>query len=362
MRVFVGGASGAIGTRLVPQLIERGHEVIGTFRSPGERRACGRSARSRSRSTCSTRARCARPSLEGRARRDRPPGDGAGRCAASRATWTAPSRRPTGCGPRAPTRCWPPRARPACAGSSPRASPATGMRARAARSRPRTTRSTRPRRPGTRETNAAMRHLDQAVTDAGGIALRYGGFYGAANDGLVAPVRKRSSRSSATAAASPRSSTSTTPLRRPCSRSSTTAPAIYNVVDDEPAPVREWLPVLADALGAKPPRHVPRWLARLIAGEAGVDDGHRGPRRLEREGQARARAGRCATRAGARASRPPTRGAGHAREPRASARRQRWHSCWTTMTGVARTTTTAIRPTSGAIRPTPAISPRPEPR
>ena len=42
-----------------------------------------------------------------------------------------------------------------------------------------------------RETNAAMRHLDEAVTDAGGIALRYGGFYGAANDGLVGPVRKR---------------------------------------------------------------------------------------------------------------------------------------------------------------------------
>jgi nucleoside-diphosphate-sugar epimerase len=47
-------------------------------------------------------------------------------------------------------------------------------------------------------------------------------------------------------------------------------PAIYNIVDDEPAPVREWLPVLASALGAKPPRRVPRWLARLIAGEAAV--------------------------------------------------------------------------------------------
>jgi nucleoside-diphosphate-sugar epimerase len=47
-------------------------------------------------------------------------------------------------------------------------------------------------------------------------------------------------------------------------------PAVYNVVDDEPAPVREWLPVLADALAAKPPRHFPIWLARLFAGEAGV--------------------------------------------------------------------------------------------
>ena len=45
-------------------------------------------------------------------------------------------------------------------------------------------------------------------------------------------------------------------------------PGIYNIVDDEPAPVREWLPVLASALDAKPPRHVPRWLGRLAAGEA----------------------------------------------------------------------------------------------
>jgi 2-alkyl-3-oxoalkanoate reductase len=43
---------------------------------------------------------------------------------------------------------------------------------------------------------------------------------------------------------------------------------IYHVVDDEPAPVREWLPALAAALGAKPPLRVPRWLGRLLAGEA----------------------------------------------------------------------------------------------
>ena len=43
---------------------------------------------------------------------------------------------------------------------------------------------------------------------------------------------------------------------------------IYNVVDDDPAPVAEWLPAVAAAIGAKPPRHVPRWIGRLVAGEA----------------------------------------------------------------------------------------------
>ena len=48
------------------------------------------------------------------------------------------------------------------------------------------------------------------------------------------------------------------------------APGVYNVVDDDPAPVSEWLPALAEAVGAKPPRRVPRWLGRLIAGGAAV--------------------------------------------------------------------------------------------
>jgi len=48
------------------------------------------------------------------------------------------------------------------------------------------------------------------------------------------------------------------------------APGIYNIVDDEPAPVSEWLPYLADVLGARPPRRAPAWLARLIVGEAAV--------------------------------------------------------------------------------------------
>jgi nucleoside-diphosphate-sugar epimerase len=118
-------------------------------------------------------------------------------------------------------------------------------------------------------------HLERAVTEAGGIALRYGGFYGPGTgisrspDALLAElVRKRrfpivgsgggftshihiDDAATATVEAIERGE-----------------PGIYNVVDDEPAPLREWLPVLATALGAKPPRHIPRWLGRLAAGEA----------------------------------------------------------------------------------------------
>ena len=118
-----------------------------------------------------------------------------------------------------------------------------------------------------REGVAALAHLEQAVTDFGGIALRYGVFYGAANDGTVKPVRARQfpivgdgggiwswiHLDDAAAAA-------VLALEHD-------GPAIYNVVDDDPAAVRDWLPVLADVLGAKPPRHLPVRLARLLAGE-----------------------------------------------------------------------------------------------
>jgi nucleoside-diphosphate-sugar epimerase len=49
------------------------------------------------------------------------------------------------------------------------------------------------------------------------------------------------------------------------------APGVYNVVDDEPAPISVWLPELAAALGGKPPRHVPAWLGRLFVGEHGMN-------------------------------------------------------------------------------------------
>lgn len=121
-----------------------------------------------------------------------------------------------------------------------------------------------------RETNAAMAHVDQAVTDAGGIALRYGGFYGNADDQVINLVRKRrfpmigkgegwmswihlDDAAAATVLAIEHDGA-----------------GVYNIVDDEPAPSREWLPALANALGAKPPRHIPTGLVRVILGEDAV--------------------------------------------------------------------------------------------
>jgi nucleoside-diphosphate-sugar epimerase len=118
-----------------------------------------------------------------------------------------------------------------------------------------------------RQTFAAMTHLDEAVTAAGGIALRYGGFYGAANDGLVKPVRRRmmpviGDGGGVMSFIHLDDAAAATVLALDCD-----GPAVYNITDDEPAPARDWLPVLAAALGAKPPRHAPVWLGRLMAGE-----------------------------------------------------------------------------------------------
>lgn len=124
--------------------------------------------------------------------------------------------------------------------------------------------------PAMRETLAAIRQLERAVTDAGGLVLRYGGFYGSPDDTQLELVRRRrfpivgdgggiwsfvhlEDAAAATVLALERG-----------------APGLYNIVDDEPARVREWLPALAAAVGAKPPRRVPRWLARLVAGESAV--------------------------------------------------------------------------------------------
>ncbi|HET8656344.1 MAG TPA: NAD(P)-dependent oxidoreductase, partial [Longimicrobiaceae bacterium] len=124
----------------------------------------------------------------------------------------------------------------------------------------------------------AIRYLEAAVAGARemeGIALRYGNFYGpgtslSADGEHTRLVRKRAlpivgsgagvwsflhvdDAASATVAALERG-----------------APGVYNIADDEPAPVAVWLPELARVLGARPPRRIPTWLGRLVVGEVGI--------------------------------------------------------------------------------------------
>jgi nucleoside-diphosphate-sugar epimerase len=121
------------------------------------------------------------------------------------------------------------------------------------------------------EGTKAINHLEDLVVRTGGAVLRYGGFYGpGAWDDQVKLVQKRlvplvgggtgyfswmhvDDGASATVLAVEQK-----------------AKGVFNIVDDEPAPVSEWLPYLAECAGAKPPRRVPAWLARLLAGEMAV--------------------------------------------------------------------------------------------
>ena len=121
-----------------------------------------------------------------------------------------------------------------------------------------------------RRTVAAMRHLDRAVTEGGGIALRYGNFYGDPNDGLVAAVRARKfpivgAGEGVWSHIHLEDAASATVLALEHD-----GPGIYNIVDDEPAATSVWLPELAAIVGARPPQRFPRLLARLVAGEAPV--------------------------------------------------------------------------------------------
>lgn len=129
-----------------------------------------------------------------------------------------------------------------------------------------------------RESMRAIVHLERVVTEASdieGVVLRYGMFYGPGNalsrtSPMAEMIKRRrfpvvgggtgvwsfvhiDDAAAATAIAVERG-----------------APGIYNVVDDEPAQVAEWLPHLADQIGARPPLKVPAWLARPMLGEFGV--------------------------------------------------------------------------------------------
>ncbi|WP_433360537.1 NAD-dependent epimerase/dehydratase family protein [Actinoplanes sp. CA-142083] len=118
---------------------------------------------------------------------------------------------------------------------------------------------------------AAIRHLEEVVVRAGGAVLRYGSFYGpGATDDQVALIRKRQypivgdggGYSSWVHLDDAASATVLAVEQK--------AHGVFNIVDDEPAPAREWLTYLAKCAGAKRPMRIPVWLARPLAGRTAV--------------------------------------------------------------------------------------------
>ncbi|MET7462922.1 NAD(P)-dependent oxidoreductase [Nonomuraea sp. NPDC005501] len=117
----------------------------------------------------------------------------------------------------------------------------------------------------------AIRHLEDVVVKAGGAVLRYGSFYGpGATDDQVELVRRRQypvigdggGYSSWVHLDDAAGATVLAVEQR--------VKGVFNIVDDEPAPARDWLPHLAVCAGAKPPMRIPVWLARLLAGPTAV--------------------------------------------------------------------------------------------
>jgi 2-alkyl-3-oxoalkanoate reductase len=269
MRVFVAGASGALGARLVPQLVQRGHEVIGTTRSPEKvERLVSLGAQP---VVLDVLDRAAVREAVGAASPEAIVHQATALAGASDVKHFDKSFGPTN------------RLRTEATDALLEAARKAGVRRFVAQSfagwpYARTGGPVKTEEdpldpspaPDMRETLAAILHLEAAVAAEGGISLRYGGLYGSPEDAQIELVRKRQfplvgggdgvwsfvhleDAAAATVLAVERGE-----------------PGVYNVVDDEPAPVREWLPALAAAIGAKPPRHIPRWLARLVAGEVAV--------------------------------------------------------------------------------------------
>jgi nucleoside-diphosphate-sugar epimerase len=269
MRVFVVGASGAIGSRLVPQLIERGHDVIGSARS------ADRAERLRRLGAESV----VLDALDARAVREavaaaQPEAivhqatalTGISDLKHFDRTFAQTNRLRT-----EGTDNLLAAAREAGVG---RFVTQSNANHRYAREGGPVKNEDDPLDPkpvaAARESVAAMRYLDKAVTDAGGIALRYGIFYGDPDDGLIHAVRARKFPIVGDGAGvwsfihlDDAAGATVLALEHD-------GPAVYNIVDDEPSPTSEWLPELARIVGAKPPQRFPRLLARLFAGEAPV--------------------------------------------------------------------------------------------
>jgi nucleoside-diphosphate-sugar epimerase len=127
--------------------------------------------------------------------------------------------------------------------------------------------------PELRRTLDAIRYLESTVTTSSeidGIVLRYGAFYGPGTGLLAAPMIDQLRRRRAPLIGDASAWWSLLDIDDAAAATALAieraAPGIYNIADDDPAPVREWLPALASVLGAKPPRSIRRWLARIAAG------------------------------------------------------------------------------------------------
>lgn len=277
MRVFVAGATGALGRRLLPLLVEAGHDVTGMTRTPGKRALI--------------RELGARPVVA-----DALDGDAVSRAIADAgpdAIIHELTALPATLDPRHFERDFAATNRLRTEGTDHllAAGRAAGVRRFIAQSYAGwpfarvggpVKDEDAPLDPdppaGFRSTLAAIRHLEAAVTGAtwtDGIVLRYGGFYGPGTSlaldpptAQVALVRKRQfpvvgGGTGVWSFVHIDDAAAATVLALERAR-----PGIYNIVDDEPAPVSEWLPALAAAVAAKPPRRLPGWIGRLIGGEA----------------------------------------------------------------------------------------------
>jgi len=271
MRVFVTGATGALGRHLVPGLVAAGHEVTATTRTPGkvaQVRAAGAEPAvldGLDREAVIAAVRAAAPevivhqmtALAGGMRSLRNPDKV---FAATNELRTRGTDNLLAAAERAGTR------RVIAQGY---AGPGPDKRSGGPLKTEADPLDWRPIRSAV-QMPAAITYVDKTVPLEApeGIVLRYGGFYGpGASDVLLDIVRKRqvpviggrtgvwsfieiTDAAAATLAAVGRGK-----------------PGVYNVVDDDPAPVAEWLPYLAQVAGAKPPLRVPAWLGRLLAGE-----------------------------------------------------------------------------------------------
>jgi nucleoside-diphosphate-sugar epimerase len=269
MRVFVAGATGALGRHLVPMLVAAGHEVTATTRTPGklaQLREAGAEpvvVDGLDREAVMAAVRAAAPevivhqmtALAGMRSLRKPDQV----FAATNELRTRGTDSLLAAVAQAGTRR-------VIAQSNDRAYERSGGPVKTEED----PLASRPPSPSSARSLAAIKHVDETVPLAApeGIVLRYGAFYGpGASELLLDAVRKRQVPVIGGGTGISSFIEITDAAAATLAAVEGGAPGAYNVVDSDPAPVAEWLPYLAKVAGARPPLRVPAWLVRLLAGE-----------------------------------------------------------------------------------------------